>query len=138
MGCVPLFTILHTSTLVPALSAYRLTAPPNPTSVFLRRYAAILNSQKQHATKAAESTPQASGHAVALAGALHFCYWVSGFLKKRWSETELRAKIVALGVADLPWISCEAARLSVCQPLGEGEVMMVCSRVSPRCRQSYS
>lgn len=129
MACVPLFTILHTSTLVPQLSAYRLASPPNPTATFLRRYAAILNSQKQHANRDSEASPQASGHAVALAGALHFCFWVAGFLKKRWTETELRAKIVALGVINLPWISCEAARLGPCQDLAEGEVMMVCSRV---------
>lgn len=131
LACVPLFTILHTSTLHPTISAYRLASPPTPTSVFLRRYASILNSQKQLANRP-DASPQASGHAVALAGALHFCYWTAGFLKKRWSETEIRNKIVATGVASLPWISCEALKMGGCRQLGEQEVMMVCSRVSLR------
>ena len=129
LACVPLFTILHTSTLHPTISAYRLGSPPTPTSVFLRRYASILNSQKQLANRP-DASPQASGHAVALAGALHFCYWTAGFLKKRWSETEIRTKIVATGVASLPWISCEAFKMGGCRELEEQEVMMVCSRVS--------
>lgn len=130
LACVPLFTILHTSTLHPTISAYRLAAPPTPTSIFLRRYASILNSQKQLANRA-DASPQASGHAVALAGALHFCYWTAGFLKKRFSETELRSRIVATGVASLPWISCEAFKMGGCRELEEE--MMVCSRVSPVC-----
>lgn len=137
MACVPLFTILHNSTLPTTISAYRLVSPPTPTSVFLRRYASILNSQKQLANRP-DATPQASGHAVALAGALHFCFWTAGFLKKRWTETEIRAKIAATGVANLPWISCEAAKLGACSSLAEGEVMMVCSRVSPPVPSGHS